>query len=800
MFLDIKHALKLLIRTTKFSALSLMVLVGWLSISLLIFSVLYTFVYKPLPLPEGESILYVDMYNENLPAYEFLEVRKELNSFSESGVWNSMDLRLSRGDSGRTLNGSRVETNIFQFTRTPAIMGRVLQAHDSDAGAPAVAVISYRIWKSVFNQSNEVIGSVAKFDNVDTVIVGVMPEGYNFPVSEDIWLPMSRSQLNPKANDTASINAYARLKNGVSIDEANAELTDRIDILYQRNIKKYNKEDIILQGDLISFPEMQTSGDGTASFIFFNLSAFFILMLACNNVGNFLLSRAIDRQKETAIRSALGARVGRLVSQLMWEGIIITTLGAILSLLVVSVSLNYINILLQSQLGDRVAFWWLFELDTPTIIMAVVFTLFMLFVACFLPALKAANQNMNDTIRDGTRGAQGKKAGRLSRGLMLFQISLISTLMLIGSLVSYVANVSLEFKTGYQLSNLMEGRYILPKNKYLEENEKLTFVKEFTQRLSRQHAIQDSLVSFDFRDLTVAINGVDYPDEESKPQMEVNSIIGSLAVQGLALKSGRYLDQRDNNNSQRTAVISVSMANRYWLNESPINKKISVTIDDDPIRFTIVGVVGNKFNHGNIFDELDSYDEVYLSGEQYSRDRTVIYFKSNGNTVKAHESFYQTLFVMDKEAEVYYIDSLEDKIAQIKGYVVAGGSGVLYAGIFSLFMALTGVYSLTANLVSQRTHEIGIRRAVGARDSDVIKLMLKQASRQLIIGLGIGLMLFILMSVLFNSFTEGSVPLILYFTIAITVSFILSAIVMLAIYIPTRNAVALEPSIAFQQE
>jgi len=201
-----------------------------------------------------------------------------------------------------------------------------------------------------------------------------MPEGYGFPINTRIWLPMPKRLTSLAPESQNNIQVYARMKSGVSELQAESEIDQAINVVYQQTAKKYQKEEGELSANLWTFPHAQTDGDGNVMFTFFNLVAFFILLLACINTGNLLLARAIERQKETAVRAAIGAPIGRLTLQIMWEGIIITLLGSTLAVLLVAELLDFTETIFHSSLGGGLAFWWHWGMDKPTLLMAIAFT------------------------------------------------------------------------------------------------------------------------------------------------------------------------------------------------------------------------------------------------------------------------------------------------------------------------------------------------------------------------------------------------------------------------------------------
>jgi predicted permease len=804
-FIDIKYAFRLLFKSPKFTAMTLAVLVGGLSISLFTFSFLYSTMHKDLDLPNGESMLSVNAeFNGEFQlwtSYEFFMIKEKQTVLSEFGIYDKQDFRLSFEDSGKNVYGTYVDQGFFDFSVTKAALGRTLQAADIEAGASPVAVISTQIWASDYSSSKDIIGKTIIVNDIVTEIVGVMPQGYLFPGSSHIWLPIEPSLIKKTANNPNHVHLYGRIKPDISRAKAEQALSQQINTIYQQNATQYDLEKGDKSVRFWSFPFAQMGGEGTVIFTFLNVIAGMILLLACINVGNLLLARAIERQKETAIRAALGASNTRLVSQLMWEGVIITLLGGVLSVLLVGAALHYTDIILHSWNSKTLVFWWRWGMDKETLLMAAAFTIVTIFLSSFLPAWGSANQDINTTLRDGTRGAQGKKAGRLSRFLVTTQVFLVAILMLIGSMSGYISNKLVNLETGDDYTNVMRARLSLPENKYAEPQQQITFYQNLMTDIKSHPRVAGVVMNNWLGNFPLTLEGIDYTDEKSKPSVDTLSVIGKTDTIGVNLVDGRFLNHQDKKGNRKVALISQSMASRYWPGESVIGKSFQLKIDEKNEKLFIVGVVTNRMNPKTMLGKLDSADEVYTSGLQFMTAFQNFFYLIEGELINSEEIFYQALYKTDRNIDLFYAVEPAEKNRGMMRDVMQLTSNITFGtGFFALMLALVGIYGLTANSVAQRTHEVGIRRAVGATDKSIVDMFMKQGAKQLIKGLGLALIIFVLIAFGFNKMSEGIFPTYLYVVLAVTVVIGLSAIVMLAIYAPTTKAIKMEPSSALRYE
>jgi predicted permease len=804
-WLDFKYALRLLFSAPKFSAMTLGVLIGGLSISLFTFSFLYSTIYKPLPIPEGETAKAIAVFEDGhyryLRGFEYQKIKASLTSFAEFGVYDNADIWVTVQQSGKSYVGSYVQAGFFKFSRTSPIIGRVINANDGLVGAKSVALISYDIWQNEYQSSEDVLNDSITLNGEITDIIGVMPKDYRFPNTSKIWLPLTDNLLNASVVDSGYYYGYARLKSGVSLLQAEQELSHVVNQVYQHNAQLYDLPKVVKTVKLLTFQMAKTGNDGSKAFAFLMTVSLLILLLACINVGNLLLARSIERQKETAIRAALGANTYRLVSQLMWEGIIICVVGGILSVLLVGAALDYTEVAIHSWLPSGGSFWWHYGMDGATLLMAGVFTLVTILLSAFLPAWRSAHQDINATLRDGTRGAQSKKSGRTSRILVTIQVFLVAILMLIGSISGYIAHKLVNIDMGDDYRNVMSAHITIPKNKYPEPQQQIQLLQSLITQLKQHPNLVDVISHNWVGESPVMLEGREYLAEEDKPLIDTFATVGSTDTVGISLVAGRQFTHLDKENHRKVAIISQSMAKRYWPGESALEKSFSVNIAEKNEKVFIVGVVGNRMNSSSLFGKLDSADEVYLSGLQFIDPFQILLYKVLPNSQDADEIFYQAMFASDSNIELAYsVEKASENRNKMRESMNLMSNITFGTGFVALLLAMVGIYGLTANSVAQRTHEVGIRRAVGATDRDILQMFLKQGGKQLIIGLGIALVIFALISLAFHRFSEGIFPLYFYFTQAIAVVIGLTFVVMLAIYMPSRRAVIMEPSTALRYE
>jgi predicted permease len=800
---DILYAIRLLKKTPRFTLITICVLCGGLAISLFTFSFLYTFTSKPLPLPEQGSLYRASLFWQSeafgekryLETYEAAKIRDGLTTFAEHGVWQSKTVSISLGDNKLVTAAAYTTPSLFQISRTQALLGRTLELSDSNTDSPPVGMISYAIWQGQFAGAKDIVGKFLYVNGIATEIVGVMPQGYRFPISHDVWLPIASRLLDPLMTDRETINFFGRLQPGVNVEQAQTQFFDLAKQAFEERSELLPGVEL-LRSDVGLFQQFTIDESMKILVFVLNLVALFILFLAAVNVGNLLFARAIQRSKESAIRTALGAPHWRLVSQLMWEGVIITFVGTVLALILVAWLLNFINVYLHSLMGNELAFWFQWGLDSSVWLAALGFASFTIFVACFLPALKAARQNFNMVLRDGTRGAQSRSIGRISRILVTTQIAAISIIMVLGTVISVKVNQATDLQLGYDYKEMYFSIVELPNHTYPDDSDRSIFFDKLKKQLTRDPEFSNVSIRFNFLKQPVAISGVEYQKESDKPRLNVYALVGNSDFMGPTLLQGRHLDERDNANSALTTLISQSMSNRHWQGDSPLGKRLEINLNGESKSLTIVGVVSDTSN--NPFEKPLLSDEIYLSGYQYPNTRGTVFFRRTVDAASAEDAFFRNMNRIDSQLDTLSIENWELESSAIKKMVVTFRDTVIYSGLFALILAMTGIYALTVFSVEKRSQEVGVRRALGARDSDILNLFIKQSSRQLLMGLTIGggisaLMLVVSASVL-------SLPSYVYATIFAIVLISLMSIVAVAVLMPAKRAVMMQPSDALRCE
>lgn len=805
---DMRYSLRLLLKSPAMSALTIAVTAGGLGVSVFTYSMLNSMMLKPLPLPQGDRIVRVmavapDGRSNLLDAVDLQPIRESVRSLELVGVWESEHRLLRGGATPRAIFVELVDPQMFAVAATPAFLGRTLLAADAQPGAEPVVVLGYHLWQGEFGGDAGILDRVVELSGVATRIVGVMPEGFGFPVWASIWQALPGDALRYVARGERFPNAFARLAPGATAAQADAEL-HAIMQRWRREqpLPDDGGEPPAVSARVLAFPVAQMGDEAHFVFVILNLAASSILLLACINVGNLLVSRAVERGRETTIRVALGAPRWRLVLQMMGESTIIAMLGGAIALWIADRGLRWLDGFMRSIAPDGRPFWYTWGLDLDTVLAAGAFVLATIVLTGGIPAWRATRAATDAVLRDGARGTLGSGAGRVTRALVVVQVAVIAVLMFLGGTSAYLTQVIADIDFGMDTDGVLVSTVGLPEDRYLTDEARLTFFARLQRELEQQAPVAAVVLRSGVADgmgrgSEIAIDGERYGSPLMQPRAAVTAVAGDLGTIGVRLVSGRLL-ALDGPGDGRSALVSETLAREQWPGRSPIGQRLRLgDASRDSDWYTVVGVVSDVVV-GNPFSRDRHARSVYVPLAAIAPRSASAVFRHAGDSRAAVLALHATVEAIDATVLPGRIVDF-DEMFQAMGRMTALATRVLAACFgFAMLLAVTGIYGLTSRSVVQRTQEIGIRRALGATEGRVVRLFLRHGGRQLVQGLGIALVVGAIASVAASRLLDMN-PMI-YVVGAVAVPAIITAIVLLAIYIPTRRAVRLEPSAALWHE
>lgn len=803
---DFTLAIKSLAQKPRFTILTTLIMAVGIGLSVYQFSFLNTLAYKALPFEDGESLVLIrhsrngQVTGTYLKLHDFEEIRTTVKGLSELIAYKDADINISGRDGVKQYSANYTEPNIFELSRTQPILGRTFTTDDDKVGAEEVVVIGYDLWQNMLGGTPNVIGQSIRVNSVPTRIIGVMPKGYYFPITTEVWLPL-RKHANELARDSgAEVGGLAHLSPGTTMNDVNAQLTN----VMLRLEDKYPNSHSGVSAFAGTIPEM-VIGDSTV-ITAMQLVSIILLLLASINVGNLLLARTIERSKETAIRMALGAPRSRIISRTLSESIIICGTGGAIGLLITTWILGGTAEALTRDNGDGTPLYWFqFGLDSFTIAIFFGFLITTILVTGLLPAWKTSGADFNAVLRDGTRGALGKKTGRLNKALVISEVFLSITVLIIASVIVTGAYASTKAEYGVDISNKLIANIQLNDTKYAKGKQMVSLVKNLQLSLDQNTSISESTIAsslpgqFTWAPL-IAVDGHEYVDESSYPRANYVSIMpGFFKALDIKLLQGRSFNSTDDGLDKRTVIVTQSFANRHFPNNNIIGQRVRITEEDGdtPQWLKIIGIVEHTTYAASGLIK-DQQGTIFRPLSQAPRQDLTVSLTMGTNEKQTLTALRNTLKAIDPDLPAFNTQTYKRRIDRNNYDLIFMSKVFMLFSLVALGLASSGIYGVMANTTLQRTQETGVKRALGATEAAITKEFLWQGFKQLLWGAipgilaGCAIGFTITQIITINNALLG--------VLCFLVTSIIGVVVMLATYLPTKQALNMEPSQALRHE
>jgi predicted permease len=748
---DIKYGLRQLWRNPGFTLVSALALgLGIASVTTQL-SVTNGVMLKGLPFPDSGKIAHIERvnveqenYNAEPTILEFVEWRKNQTAFEGLGGFYIGTANLTMGNLVERYNGAFLSANTFEMLRTKAYLGRTLIPEDDLPGSPHVIVLSYKIWKNDLGADPEIIGKPAVLNGKATTIVGIMPEGFGFPLNEDLWVPLFKHQ-DPASfswNDPMmTLEVYGRLLPGVSFDQANASMA-----VLARQLEKEHPDtnEGFRAMDVKPFID-EFMGDQTVAIVgVMLLITFLILIIACANVANLLLARSMRRQREIAIRSALGASRNRIISQFLTESILLAALGAIIG---ITYSLWNLKGIRDASVELNTPTWLEFTLDFRVFMVAVLVTVASGILAGIVPAIRASGIKENEVLKDGTRTGTSVMMGKFSRMLVVLQISVAAIILtLVVLFVQSMDNaLSLDYK--YNPDEVLSARIGLFDDLYPEDVDRSNFINALLEKLRARPEIDYAAATNRYQFLQGSsvryrLGTDEYNSQESKfvrTQRVSGDFIDALQ---LPISQGRTFYPEDfTGEVPRYAIVNKAFVQREWANTNVIGKRFQARIfegqGEDEEEFTWLEIIGvcESMQENGIFNEDDDGSGFIIPQVVRGFPNFItILVRGDGDPQQLVDVLRQEVATLDNNLPIYEVGTPREVNDRVTAQFKFFASIFTGFGILATILAGVGIYGVISFSVNQRVMEFGIRQALGSTRAGVFKLVYKHAIKQLVFG------------------------------------------------------------------
>ena len=801
---DLRYAVRMQLKNPAFTIIAIIALALGIGANTAIFSVVNTVLLRPLPYKDPERLVMVweDSSRHGYPrdtpaAANFVDWRDQNQVFEGMAAIADTSFNLTGSGEPERLEGRRVSANLFPLLGVEPQIGRVFDAGEDQPGAHRVILLSYALWQRRFGGDPNIVGQSLTINGDSHVVVGVMPARFQFPTGDDeAWVPIAFTPQEATNRNRHYLQVVGRLKPGVSLEQAQTEMSTIATRLQQQ----YPQSNADLGATVQSLHE-HLVGDIRPALMILLGAVGLVLLIACANVANLLLARAAVRQKEVAVRVALGARRGRLIRQFLTESVLLSTLGGIVGLVIAYVGL----ILLRAFIPENISQAREISLDFKVLGFTLLVSVLTGLIFGLAPAIQAARFNQIETLKEGGRDAATGGSGKWLRSVLVTAEVAISLVLLIGA--GLLINSFLRLRSvdpGFRVDNLLTMKIVLPEPKYTDFERRSVFYENLVQRVQSLAGVRSAAVTTNLplyrqgNSISVRIEGRPEP-QPGQELIAVTRIIspGYFDTMGIPLLGGRQISEQDTATTPNVAVISETMARRFWPGEDAVGKRLSagtVQTPDDWIQ--VIGVVKDVRQ----FElTMEPKPQMYLSYRQAGffapRDLVV---KTDVDPGSMAATVRKAVWDIDKDQPVSNIRTMEeifaDSIARQRFSMLLLA---IFAGV-ALVLAGVGIYGVMSYSVAQRTHEIGIRMALGAQTGAVLKLAVGYGMKLVVAGLVIGLIAaFLLTRVMATLLFGVTATDPTTFTL---ISLLLVCVAAVASYVPARRATKVDPIIALRYE
>jgi predicted permease len=771
-----------------------------------------TLSYAEMPFDEGERIVFVDQvfptYKSSqgaLNPYVFQQFKEAQTGFEHFGALRAFRwMSLSDGNNGSYPWTAETSASLFDTLGTQALLGRTLVSEDERPGAAKVAVISYKLWLDIYELDPDILGKTARIEGQTHTIVGVMPEAFRFPINHDLWVPLQLRTVTAPVEDQGLL-VFGKLKPGVSTTQAETELVEVMEQLAEEHPNHFERLSVAAWS-----PTQMFMLNGGFIFTLMGVAATAIMLLVVANVSMLLLARASENTREVAIRSALGAPRSRLMGQTLSESLLLCVSGSVLGIVFAWAGLQVMQSVFGSVFSFPTPYWMTFGLSSDALLLAILATIVAWLLSGMIPAWRASGVNCNEVLKDGNKGQAGKGNSRMVKALVCLLIALSSVLLstAVGNIRTMVDTMDVDY--GVEIENYITGHVNLTAADYPDRASQARFFEELSAELTSRPGIRAAssathLIGTSSQRQAYNLEDRDLKDEQGYPRE------GQIAVQnnyfeslGIAIKEGRAFNSGDKEDSTAVVIVDELFAEKLWPGESALGKLVQLNPEMNGDWLTIVGVVPHliqDFPSGPGLTETAMFrplaQAINLAGV------VQVIAEVEGNAANFAQELVDATHAVDSMVPIDALWTLDKRINQMLNGLK------LFTGLFGIFGALAlilasgGIYAIMSRATVLRTHELGLRRALGASNGRILRLLLGQASKQLIIGLLLGLLLSTLAAyqILFQQqLTDTAEEVLLFLGNFAIVAAILGAVLIIASLIPARRAVALEPSVALHQD
>jgi putative ABC transport system permease protein len=800
---DIRYGIRTLAESPGFAAIAILTLALGIGANTAIFSAVDAILLRPLPYQDSARLVHVLSTLAYFPGFnlgnspaDISDIQAGNHVFENLAMHRSDFMNLTGGGEPEESLVGLVSADLFSVMGVQPALGRPFITEEQQPEKGNVAILSDSLWRRRFGSNPDIVGKLITLNAKSYEVVGVMPPGFRFPAKTDLWLPLALTDKELHEREMHGTMVLTKLKPGVQLPQAQAELNT----IATRLAKDYADVDEGL-GLKVQLLQEETVGQARPALLVLLGAVGFVLLIACANVGNLALARALKRQKEMGIRAALGASRRRIVRLLLTESLVLALAGGVLGMVFAWWGIDALRRWAPAdtprldELHVHAGILW-FSI-TISILAGVLFGLF--------PALQSSQPDLNSSLKDaGTSSSASFGRSRLRSALVVAELAL-ALVLLAGSALTIESLARLtRVNPGFRTDHLLAMSVHLPSSKYPESSQQLDFMHQSLDKMKSIPGVEsvaagsNPVLHGKIAFSTLTIEGTPKPSSPSGDNAQLNGVTPDyFQTMGMRLIAGRSFTNADARGSLLVAVVNEALARHYWPDRNVVGKRISLEVDkaSHPIWIEVVGVANDT---RDIHLNAAPKPEVFLPYFQHPQDSISFYLRTSQAPASLAPAAQSQIWSVDKDQPVADISTME---AQISQNVAEPKFRTFLLGIFSalgLLLTLIGIYGVMSYSVSQRTHEIGIRLALGAQPRDVLGDVLWDGAKLTFAGLAIGLIAALALTRLLASLLfeiRATDPATFTSVVAL-----LAAVALAACYFPARRATRVDPLVALRHE
>jgi putative ABC transport system permease protein len=795
---DVRYGLRMLLKTPSATAMVLIALSLGIGLSALMFSLIDGAVLATLPVEGGDRVVMigrVDRMAQAVDDYATWSTRQR--SFEHLGALSTNTVTLAIEGSGTTpAAGASITPSVFPLLSTPPAIGRPFTDQDAAPGAPAVILVSHDVWRERLGADPNAVGRVVRVSGRPAEIIGVMPEGFGFPWDQQVWAPLDMDPVRGGAAFAVAAEGrwvIGRLRPGVSAQDASRELTG---LTRELDTEKRGSAGAASTVSVRRYTDLFGGSGGSATLAALMLGiALLVLLVACSNVANVLLARAVARRREIVIRLAVGASRRRITTQLLAETALLATGGALGGIAIALVGTRRIEAVMPAGMP----YWIAIRVDWPVLGFIAIIAALATVMAGLMPAIQASRANTNELLKSDARGSSSFHLGRVMRRLVGVEIAVSFVLLVLAGLFVRSAANFADTDFAFDPDEVYSALISLPDERYADASARARFAERLHETLGSLPpvagvALTTGVPGVGSSDVVrVAVDGAAEVDPDGKGGRPTRTIVvtpGYFELFRAAVVAGRDFDSRDRAGSLPVAIVNDAFAKKHFPSGALDRRIRTVGTRGDTAWLTVVGVTGvTDLLEGGL--ERETPETVYLPLAQNPQPALTILARPRGAFTSLPAPIREALAALDRDAALHSVLPLDEVIAQANSQYTWLSILFAVSGGIALFLAALGLYGVMAFWVIQRTREIGVRMAVGGQRRDIVRLVLGQGMRQMSIGLGAGVLLALPAAALLNFAFFGVAPYDPVVFGSVLAVLILAA--WLGCWLPARRATRIDP-------